>query len=89
MFAHVALIRLPHIDKLYRAECILNTSVMGIIALRITVTQCNSELKYRLRDLVRCHTCVFDRELYSENETRVTATSHDATRDMPCHTWDF
>jgi len=23
-------------------------------------------------------------ELYSENETRVTAT-----RDMPCHTWDF
>ena len=28
-------------------------------------------------------------ELYSVNETRVSSTRHDATRVMPCHTWDF
>jgi len=43
--------------------------------------------------LVLCHTCVKDAqnraELYSENETRVSSTRHDATRVMPCHTWDF
>ena len=28
-------------------------------------------------------------EVYLENETRVTATRHDAMHVMPCHTWDF